>query len=275
MIRIAIAALGAAAWAAMASAQAPAAAEQARFLEQARGTAMGYTDFLPDFVCTETIHRYSNDSGGWRNLDSLTLQLTYAGKRENYKVVLAGGKTSDLDLLSVGGALFEGEFGSTLRWIFEPESATVFHWEKAAVFHKTQVSVYSYRVPRANSHYALVFGAGVEMRSAVVGFHGVLNIANDTNMVVHLTTEADDIPADFSIRESSTSVDYGYADVGGRQFLLPSGAETTMWYQPNRSAEKGQIRTLRPILMRNLVEFRAYRKFAVDSQIDFGGDGKP
>jgi hypothetical protein len=29
------------------------------------------------------------------------------------------------------------------------------------------------------------------------------------------------------------------------------------------------------MLMKNLVEFRDYRKFAVDSAIDFGGDGKP
>jgi hypothetical protein len=113
------------------------------------------------------------------------------------------------------------------------------------------------------------------LRSAVVGFHGVLDIANDTNMVLHLTTEADDIPAGFSIRQSSTSIDYAFADVGGRQFLLPSGAETDMLYQPNRSMEKRQIRTTRPVLMRNLMDFRAYRKFAVDSEIDFGGDGKP
>src|ERR1039458_7469390 len=89
MIRFAAAALGMAALGAIASAQAPAAAEQTRFLDQARRTALGYSDFLPDFVCTEVIHRSSSDSGVWRNLDSLTLQLTYANKKENYKVVLA------------------------------------------------------------------------------------------------------------------------------------------------------------------------------------------
>jgi hypothetical protein len=272
MIRIAMAAFG---LGAMALAQVPSAAEQARFLEQARKTALGYSDFLPDFVCTEVVHRSSSDAGPWRSLDSLTVQLTYAGKKENYKVVLVGNKTSNVDFLSVGGAISAGEFGSTLRWIFEPESAATFHWEKSAVWRKTPVSVYSYRVPRASSHFVLAFNGGADLRSAVVGFHGVLDIANDTNMVLHLTTEADDIPAGFSIRQSSTSIDYAFADVGGRQFLLPSGAETDMLYQPNRSMEKRQIRTTRPVLMRNLMDFRAYRKFAVDSEIDFGGDGKP
>jgi len=48
-----------------------------------------------------------------------------------------------------------------------------------------------------------------------------------------------------------------------------------MLYQPSRAAERGQIRNLRSRLMRNLVEFRAYRKFAVDSELKFGGDGQP
>ena len=69
--------------------------------------------------------------------------------------------------------------------------------------------------------------------------------------------------------------DYAYADVSGKQFLLPSEAETTMLYQPNRAEVKGPVRNLRPQTMRNLLEFRDYRKFAVDSDIDFGGDGKP
>jgi hypothetical protein len=275
MARMAIAAWVAAAVGAAAFAQAPSAGEQARLLQEVRATALGYSDFLPDFVCTEVIHRSASDAGVWRNLDSVTLQLTYAGKKENYKVVLPGNKVSDLNILSVGGALSAGEFGSTLRWIFEPESATTFHWEKSAVVRKTPVWVYSYRVPRAGSHYVLAFGGGADVQSALVGFHGVLHVAKDTHMVVHLTTEADDIPEDLPIRESSTSIDYGYTDVGGRRFLLPSGAETDMLYQPSRSAEKGQFRNLRPKLMRNLVEFRAYRKFAVDSQVDFGGDGKP
>jgi hypothetical protein len=271
MVRIA-AALG---MAAMAWGQAPSAAEQARFLEQTRATALGYSDVLPDFVCTELIHRSASDSGTWRNLDLLTLQLTYSNKKENYKVVLPGNKVSDADYLSVGGAVSAGEFGSTLRWIFEPASATTFHWEKSAVVRKTPVAVYTYRVPRASSHFLLAFGGGKDMRSVIVGFHGVLEIGKESNMVWHLTTEADDIPADFSIRESTTSVDYAYADVSGKRFLLPSGAETNMLYQPNRSAETRMLRDLRPKLMRNVLEFRGYRKFAVDSEIDFGGDGKP
>ncbi len=259
---------------ALAAAEAPTAAEQARFIEETRAAALGYSDFLPDFVCTEVIHRSASDAGVWRSLDSVTLQLTYAGKKENYKLVV-GGKVTDENYLSVGGAMSAGEFGSTLRWIFEPESGTKFHWEKASTVRKTAVWVYSYRVPRADSHYVLAFDGGAGARSMIVGFHGVLEIARDTNQALRVTSEADDIPAGFAIRGSTTAIDYAYADVGGKQFLLPSGSENTMVYQPSRSEVKGPIRDTRPKTMRNLLEFRDYRKFAVDSDIDFGGDGKP
>lgn len=256
-------------------AQAPAAEEQARFLDEARAVALGYSEMLPDFVCTETVQRSASEAGVWRTLDSLTLQLTYANKKENYKVILAGNQVSDLDYRSVGGAMSAGEFGSTLRWIFEPASGTTFRWEKWAVVRKTPVAMYSYRVAQASSHYVLAFGDGPDLRSLIVGYHGVLGIARDSHMVWRLTTEADDIPADFSIRQSSTTVEYDYADVGGKRFLLPSKAETNMLYQPSRTGDSRLERELRPKLMRNLLQFRNYRKFAVDSEVDFGGDGKP
>lgn len=275
MTRLAIAALCIPALSALACAQVPSAEEQARYLDQARAAALGYADFLPDFLCSEVIHRSMGDSGRWRSLDTLTLQLTYSNKKENYKVVLADGKPSDEPYQSLLGATSGGEFGSDLRWIFEPSSAAVFHWEKASVIRKTPVSVYSYRIARAHSQYAVGFGAGVDAQAIRSGFHGSLYIANDTKMVLRLTLESDGIPADFPIRQTSTTVDYGFADVGGRQYLLPAQAETTMLYQPNRSAQREPIRVLRPTMWRNEVEFRSYRKFAVDSAVDFGGDGNP
>jgi hypothetical protein len=273
MMRMAVAGLALAAVAAAAS-QTPTAAEQARFIEEARATALGYSEFLPDFVCTELIHRSASDDGNWRSLDAVTLQLTYAGKKENYKLVV-GGKVSNENFLSVGGALSAGEFGSTLRYIFEPSSETAFHWEKAGTVRKTPVWVYSYRVPRAASHYVLAFDGGVGQRTAIVGYHGLVEIAQETNRALRVTMEADDIPAGFAIQGSTTSIDYAFADVGGKQYLLPASAESTMIYQPNRSEVKESVRNLRPKTMRNLLEFRDYRKFAVDSDIDFGGDGKP
>ena len=275
MTRLAFAALCLPVLGALARAQAPSGEEQSRYLEEARAAALGYADFLPDFLCSEIIHRSVGDSGRWRNLDNLTIQLSYFNKKENYKVILADGKAADGSYKSYLGATSGGEFGSALRWIFEPSSAAVFHWEKTAVLRKTPVSVYSYRIARANSQYALGFGMGIDAQAIDVGFHGLLSIANGTKMVLRLTLEADGIPADFPIRQASTTVDYDFTDVGGRQYLLPAQAETTMMYQPSRSSQREPVRVLRPTMWRNQADFRSYRKFAVDSAVQFGDDGNP
>ncbi|HUP02683.1 MAG TPA: hypothetical protein VMU19_01760 [Bryobacteraceae bacterium] len=257
-----------------ASGAAPGPAEQARFLEATRAAALDYSDLLPDFVCTETMRRSVAEGADSRNLDTLTFQVTYAGKKESYKLV-EGNRVSGRDFYSVGGATSAGEFGSLLRWIFEPASSATFHWEKASTNHKSPVWVYSYRVPRSGSRYVLAFDGGNGEKSILVGFHGQIEIARENHRALRLTSVADDIPPGFAIQSSSTSIDYAFADVGGKPFLLPSQAETDMLYQPRLSDSKETLRNTRAKLMRNFLEFRGYRKFAVDSDIDFGGDGKP
>ena len=75
MIRLAAAAL-AMAVCAPAFAQPPSAAEQTAFIGKAREVALQYSDMLPNFVCTETIHRSFGDSGQVRHRDTVTVQLT-------------------------------------------------------------------------------------------------------------------------------------------------------------------------------------------------------
>ena len=270
MTRLAVAAL-AMAVCAPAFAQAPSASEQTAFIGRAREVALQYSDMLPNFVCTETVHRSFGDSGQVRQRDTLTVQLTYSQKHESYKPIV-GGKPVDRDLEDLGGAFFAGEFGSALRRIFEPDSAAAFHWEKSASEHGARVWVYSYRIDRGHSQYALVLGVGKDQVKVIAGFHGMLHIAADAAMVLRLTMEADDIPSTFPIRKSSHEVDYEYRSVAGRQYLLPARADMRMLYWPNRAL--GQSPVSRMMDFENEVDFGAYRKFAVDSAIDFG-DGKP
>ena len=268
MVRLAIAAV---VLCSAAFGQAPSPEEQRQFLERTRQIALDYSNLLPDFVCTEVITRSSDESGTMRFLDTLMVQLTYAGKREEYKLMLDG-KPSDQPLESYWGALSFGEFGSTLRLIFEPRSRTEFQWEKATTVDKRPVAVYSFRVPLAYSPYSLGFGVMGKSQSALVGLRGRLIVENGTGLVRRLTSEAEEIPNDFPIRESSTTIEYAFAEVGGRRYLLPARAETWMMYlralQPSRRSKGGMAR------YRNVVDFRDYRKFAVDSKMTFGEDGK-
>jgi hypothetical protein len=112
--------------------QTPADAEQVRVLEQARQTALNYSTWLPDFICTEVIHRYEayGPAGAFRSTDILTLQLSYFRLHENYKLVARNNRPTKLNLASVGGAFSEGEFGSKLRLIFHPDSKAEFAFSR-------------------------------------------------------------------------------------------------------------------------------------------------
>jgi hypothetical protein len=73
---------------------------------------------------------------------------------------------------------------------------------------------------------------------------------------MRIAEDDEDIPAGFPIQRSTVVLDYDYADVGGRRFLLPLRSETRM--------DAGQLQNL------NSVEFQAYRKFASDATVKFG-----
>ena len=58
----------------------PAQEEQSRIIEAARESALRYTKSLPDFLCTQTVSRYSN-----RKLeDTLEISVGYSAKGERY-----------------------------------------------------------------------------------------------------------------------------------------------------------------------------------------------
>jgi hypothetical protein len=73
--------------------------------------------------------------------------------------------------------------------------------------------------------------------------------------VLRLTASADDIPKGSVILQSSVEVDYDFVDVAGHSYLLPTRSEAHM------------ERSYRQIA--NVVTFVDYKKFEVDSAIDF------
>jgi VWFA-related protein len=74
--------------------------------------------------------------------------------------------------------------------------------------------------------------------------------------VTRLEIEPDEIPAGFPLERSSVLLEYGFTDVAGHSYLLPSYAET-------------RVATAQ-FEFRNEIEFRNYRKFDAESSIRFG-----
>src|SRR5580658_9165943 len=111
----------------------PSSEEQAALLAEVKDYAVNYTHTLPDFICLEQTRRYIDTTGrdAWRLQDILSARLTYFNQKEDYKLVslndqVITGKT----YAQAGGALSMGDFGTTMREIFQPSSHTHLEWER-------------------------------------------------------------------------------------------------------------------------------------------------
>jgi hypothetical protein len=257
------------AFAACAVAQPP---NQSAIIESARTVALNYSKSLPNFLCTESIGRYDDysDNGKWIPADQLTVEVTFNGKGENYRLVARNARPTELPLSAVAGTLTTGEFGSALLLIFRPSSATEFEWQKWETPHKKRLAVFSYRVSAEHSHYTLKAG----QQTAIVGYHGVVAIDPESGSVFRWSVEAEP-PKGYPMMESSIHLEYDYRKIDATEYLLPVRAEmrNTERPLPEEQLQKLPIRARssasRPMRHRNLVEFKNYRRFGVDSSVTF------
>jgi hypothetical protein len=240
-----------------AAAQRPTPEEQRRTLDTARDIAINYTHKLPDFICTEQVRRTDRTSPTNIKADRLTIQLSDFGQKEKQKLVAMNGTQTEKPLESLDGLITGGEFGALLLGVFDPASSADFQWKESSNIRKRRAAVYTYRIARAKSHYLL--GHRLETGNMVeeaAGYHGEVVLDTETARALRLTAFADDIPKNSVILQSSVEVDYDFAGVAGHTYLLPSRSEAHM------------ERSYRQIT--SVVTFLDYRKFEVDSTIDFG-----
>lgn len=232
----------------------PPEAEQRKLIEEARQISLGYTKSLPDFLCLQVTRRYFDPSGleYFQLADTVAARLSYFEQKEDYKVVSVNGALTNVKYDQLGGATSSGEFGTLLKEIFEPGTAATFHWERWAKLRGRIAHVFTYEVPQSRSKWHISWQRQLDI---VPAYRGLIYIDRDVPVVLRVTLEAISIPPSFPIQEARTMLDYDYTDISGREFLLPMRAEMRM--------REGKL------LVKNLVEFRNYRKFGADSSITF------
>jgi hypothetical protein len=251
---------------------ASAATAQDGALDAARRGALSYSHSLPNFVCSEAISRYNDytDRGAWVTVDRLTVQVTFSGEREDYKLMARNGRPTDLTLEEVSGTLTKGEFGSALLLIFQPSSGAEFQFRRWQNVQKRRLAEFTYQVSAAKSRYFLKAGA----QTVIVGYHGAVAIFPETGEVFQWSVEAEP-PSGFPMTESSVRLQYDYRKIDGMPYLLPVHAEmrtTERGLSEKQLEEVPLVRrnaARRPVHHRNIVEFQSYRKFGVESTVTF------
>jgi hypothetical protein len=232
----------------------PSSEEQGRILAKVRDWALNYTKSLPDFICTQVTRRYADPSGleYFQLVDTLTARLSYFEQREDYKLILHNNTVTNQSYNDLGGATSTGEFGSMLREVFEPRSQARFDWDHWATLRKRRALVFSYRIAQPNSQWHINYEKRLDI---VPGYRGLIYVDKETEQVLRITLDAQDIPPSFPVQLARTMLDYDYTEISEKRFLLPLKAEVKM--------RAGKY------LTRNDVEFRLYRKFSAESELKF------
>ena len=232
----------------------PPLAEQKALIERVREYSLNYSKNLPNFICTQVTRRYDDPTGleFWRPSDTLTTKLSYFEQKETYKLVMINDRPTEQAYESLGGALSQGEFGSMLHEIFDRETHAVFEWLRWGTLRGRRTHVYSYRVAQPNSKFTINY---MRTQEVTVAYSGLVYVDRNTEMILKVTQEGENIPPAFPIQKVTGALDYDYTRIGEQTHLLPIKAEVRMRHDR--------------LLTRNIVEFHLYRKFGAEASITF------
>lgn len=249
--------------------------DQQKILDSVRAGALEYTHKLPDFICTQITHRQVSNLGSSdfntgvsSNPRGLTMpsraggsstgsnvieeRLTYFQQSEKYEVVKVDGKkVTGLDHMDFQGAISAGEFGSSLREVFDPHARTAFQWERTARLHDRSVIVFAFQVPAESGIILVHRDTGQQV---MVPYTGKIYVDAQNLAILQLDSTLQMPPA-FPIRMCQRHIAYGPVVIAGRTYTLPQHSEVRM---------KDSSR-----IFVNEIDFRAYQKFAVESTIHY------
>ena len=233
--------------------------KQDQILSEVRQYAQTYTQQLPNFICTQVTRRWVDPAGSdnFRIIDTIAAKLTYNQGEEHYETVLLNDRpisSVDKKAISRGGTHSTGEFGSLLDSIFSDESQAVFHWDHWGKWNGNMVAVYNYSISREHSSYTLEYE---DEQHIVTAYRGRIYADPDSGVVYHVTFEAVDIPSSFPVKSASETLDYGEQTIGGKKYICPLEAKVFLKSLQNT---------------RNDIDFRAYRKFDTESELNYQVD---
>jgi hypothetical protein len=221
-------------------------------IQRAREAAYEYDSTLPNFICDQITSRYQSRTlkPDWHFKDRVDVELVYFDGREGYRNVRVNGKALKKGAPEDSGTWSSGEFGTMLADIFSTSTNARFRPRGNSSAVGMEAKVYDFSVSQPNSHWTVRYG-----RSVKPGYNGALWIDPKSARVLRIEMNTRQLPKDYEIDTTEATVDYGWVNVGGQKFLLPVKSE-------NLACFRGTFDCVR-----NEIEFRNYRKFAVESQV--------
>jgi len=251
----------------LAADQSASSTDSSDILQEARLAALSYASNLPDFTCLQITRRFERhlfQSLDWTPLGTIKAEVSFVSGKELYRILQSGGAGSGAEMEEQTGSVSKGEYGTIIKQIFDPASATIFKLEGKDKRNKRERVRFRFLIPKETSQYRLAYSEGSMLnQSTVVSWGGKIWIDLASKQVVSVASQALDLPLNFPFTAAKTDVDYDLRQVGSKEFWLPVHAEfnTITRNLPEMSTR------MRSKEMKNVMEFSNYRKFSVDVQV--------
>src|SRR5688572_1801118 len=255
----------------------PSETEGRELLERTRNVTLAAAGAMPDFLVKQIVKRsvaYGTTTN-WIPQDNLTMAVGYrANAGEEYKSLTVNGMpagddvkpTSDYGRYAPRGASSSGvEYISALADVFKPETKTEFKMVDTDLIQNRRTVVYEYVVKREFSQLTLIFGdAGAR---TIVGSRGRMWIDRELDRVLRFEQIATEVPPDFPVMATHSTIDYDWVQINERKYLLPTHSQILM------TTNQGKF----VLQSRNDVRFRNYQKFGAELKVvdEVGEDDEP
>lgn len=261
---------------------APDAGERKRIVGLARDYARLAVSLLPDFIAVRSTRYFTNtpeESSSRRAEHRIRMHLARESRRE---IAFQGGHEIKRKLGSPakviedentpGGLSTWGEFGAILKVVLGDSSDDSLQWSRWQTDEAgTQLAVFRYTIPRADSHYAIDFccfqksidePADYEFHDKP-GYSGEIYVDPKSGEVDRITLDAQ-LKEDDPVTRSAIAVQYGPVVIGGRRYICPLWSIAISDFHNALIEKIDGIGTERHL---NETEFSEYHKFGSTSRI--------
>jgi hypothetical protein len=222
-------------------------------VQRAREASERFFGMLPNFLCQQSTTRsYAGADKHWRRVDQVTAEVLYDHHHESYRDVKLNGRSTGRSMMDLPGSRSTGEFGSTLRGLFDKDTAALFKFHSNATLSGFSTARYDFAVSGDQSDW-LISAGSQKIRTS---YTGRIWIDRKSGNVVRIEMKAVDLPKAFPFQNVEAEVDYGPVVLPSGRYFLPERAENVSCNNPKSCS-------------RNLIEFRNYHKYIGESSISF------
>lgn len=224
-------------------------------ISAARDAADRLTQGLPDFIVQQNTTRYFSRStpAQWQALDVVTADVASVGGKEQYHNIRRNGRPTN-EPIEKTGAWSTGEFQTTLASLLNPYTAAAFHKTGGGTLEGRATYTYDFHVRQQNSDWDIHAPDG---QVATPAYSGTIWIDRATFNVMRIEEQTDSLPGSFPFDKAESVVEYGFVDIAGKNYPLPTHSEILTCQRGSTTCTKNEIR------------FQNYRKYGADSTITF------